>query len=278
MRIARWVGAGAGAATIACNAIAGLDADFSLAGTTPAPDVATIDGADASSNDGGAVDAAPSSFCAAQGPDVVFCDDFETAQPAPTFGWDDVELDPPSASVTRLAGVGVGGSAGIRAYAGEASVSRKADLWKTIGPPGASRYELELDFRIVEKSIGYAVVGVLAFRQASGNQLPYYGPASYGTTAAVIDCSDPPKPASGVTVPEALGTWHHARITLMRTEDAETYASTLTVDGVVVDDGTPLAVMRPTPQAVDVRVGVLFGDTGSGVVEVHFDNVVARSF
>ena len=277
---------------VACNTIAGLDGDFSLAGGEGGDAGEDASTADAIATDGGQdapIDTGPPTpFCKAQGPDMVFCADFESNTEGQHFGWDFTELIPPDVTrVDVLPGIGKDGSKGLRAYAGSTSTSRKVGLWETIGTPGMqpptvfAHYELDFDFRVAANTLDYAVIGYFGFRQTSAGTMVYYGPAMYGHTPGTIDVSNPPGSVAAPWIPEVAGAWHHGRAVMDRITDGGLadgghYGSTLNVDGVDVDVARALAVNQPATNYLDVRVGAFFTDGNPGIIEVIIDNVVVR--
>lgn len=273
------------AALVACNAISGLDEEFVLVpfdgGADGSVDATATDGAsndgtsttdvttsDSPTDGGGPSDAF--SCDAGDGANVAFCTDFET-----DASWTDSELD--EGTVAFELDAGLGGSRGMHAHVNNATISRRAALWKRISGPDAktyTHYDVAFDFMIAGKTFPYAALGVFALTQpAGGGGLRYYGPASFGDkTLDVVD--DPPD-----IVPDKIGVvgvdgaWHHAFMALDR-EGAGTYAVSLRLDGTTVDTRTGFDF--GDAQTAELRIGILFTSTAAGTMDLYVDNVLVH--
>jgi hypothetical protein len=263
----------------ACNAISGLDGDFVLVPFDGGPlvDATTTDGA---SNDGSSgadvttspVDAGPNdafSCDAGDGANVAFCTDFET-----DASWDDSELD--QGTVSFELDAGLGGSRGMHAHVNDATISRRAALWKRISGADAktyAHYDVAFDFMVAGKTFPYSALGVFALTQPAGGGLRYYGAASFGDeTLDVVD--DPPDIVPDmIGVDDVQGTWHRAFIALDR-EAGGTYAASLRIDGTTVDTRTGFEF--GDAQTAELRIGILFTSTSAGTMDLYVDNILVH--
>jgi hypothetical protein len=270
------------AVLVACNAISGLDEDFVLApfdsGTPDAPDATTID--DATTDGTSAADVvttdAPTdagssdAFSCDGGTNVVFCTDFET-----DASWDDSELA--EGTVAFELDAGLGGTRGMHAHVNDATISRRAALWKKISGADAKtyvHYDVAFDFMIAGKTFPYSALGIFALTQpAGGGGLRYYGAASFGdTTLDVVD--DPPDIVPDkVGVDDVYGTWHRAYIALDR-GGSGTYAVSLAIDGTTVD--TLPSFDFGDAQTAELRIGILFTSTSAGTMDLYVDNILVH--
>lgn len=266
----------------ACNAITGLGDDFVLAPPDASTGDATTDGpgegeggapdgsrADAPGGDGSPDAAADAFTCDAA--NVVFCTDFET-----DASWNASELN--NGTVAFELDAGPGHSRAMHAHIDNVQVSRRAALWKRISATDAAtyaHYDIAFDFRVAQKSIDYAAVGILALTQ-SGGGLPYYGIAAYTDNAIerfdVIDDS-PRISGDGNGVEDGTAAWHHAYMTYDR-QDAGGYEVEIFVDGMLVDSRAPFDF--GVPQTAELRIGILFTTSDTGTMDLYVDNIVVR--
>ncbi len=279
----------------ACNSITGLSDDYRLGdddgGADPdtgtnVPDStieddgattsdAGVDVADTSTPDAAgqdadaAPDAPPSTFCADAGATVVFCTDFEEANPLAK--WDNApgQIKGGNGQISIVAGAGIGGSKAYRAFASEAATDRTVAMWKAISntPSSNSRYTATFSFLIKKKTIEYGVFGALGFVPTFS---PYYGLATYPN--GNLDQSDPPAPSTGLTAPGTLDVWHTATIVLERVGAGPGFNGKIIVNGQTIDDARPLNAGAAT--STELRLGYLFTSADPGEAEVFYDNVI----
>jgi hypothetical protein len=273
------------AAVAACNALTGLDADYTLKAADGGRDGdVTADGAgDArddttSAADGGGDAGTDAAFCPNKGPDD-FCWDFEAPSAPPSFGWG------PSSQISGTAtgavenGVGVGGSRGFHAtVTNPANTNAQAYLQQSVGSGKFTDYRKhELSFMLAVKkdmALNTAAVGLLGFG-ASGPQ--YTGLAMFSApgTPGVLDVSSPPSAGTaGTSVVVVKNQWYSVVVSLDRATDAGPYTTTMTIDGQRVDEAQPLTASGTSP--TQVLIGAFFPALGTGVVDVVIDDVMVR--
>lgn len=272
------------AAVAACNAITGLGDDYVLVGVDGgAEDAVTGDGSagadggpggDADVSGDAASDGAQPVFSCDDGPggQVLFCSTFD---PAPQFDGEEQQ----GGTVTISATGGKDGGAALHAHANEGSVSRKANKWIRVAGLDAAlyqHYEVAFDFRIANRTLSYAAIGVLAFPQPVSG-LPYYGAAvhddaPYARLDVVDNGAAGMTPGGAAVEDKPAGTWHHAFMTFDK--NGGTYDLSLSIDGQQVDTHQGFDVL--SAQGAELRIGILFGDTSAGVIDVFVDDVVVR--
>jgi predicted small secreted protein len=277
----------AAALIIACNAITGLGEDYALAPgggdaepTDDAPsaeDGATGDGGIGlvEAGDGGGPDGGgPITFScdAGAGGEVLFCTDFESP-----VTWDGDEQSGGTWAVTVDAGRDA--SRALHAHANDAiGVSRKANVWKSLALTDADdyrHYEVFFEFRVANKSLSYAALGILAFTQPVVG-LPYYGLAVHpGAPYPKLDVvsNGAMQPDNDAGRDQPLESWHRCFMTFDK-QASGTYDLALFVDDQLVDARSDFDVLDP--QSAELRIGILFGDTNPGTMDVYIDNVVVR--
>jgi hypothetical protein len=280
----------------ACTALAGLTEDYRYVGDG-GPGVGGEGG-----GEGGTVDGAlPDGFVPGQdgGPDAPidrfvtdggafcdsvdrangfdFCDDFEATalgagKPA---GWTSLQ-NGIGATVAVVAGGHAGGSRGLDIVTNVgAGGSRNVYLVKTLAankpnPADYLQYDIDFDFMVVTSATVYEAVGVLNFTNASPED---HGVAVYKTDDVVARLNPKTTGVSG-----AVGTWHHAHISLAHATAGTAFTRKITIDGEApantVDMTTNISTAGTT--TTEIRVGVFYTSTEGGEVHVVFDNVVAR--
>lgn len=268
---------------VACNAISGLDANFVLVPFDSGVDATNIDDAASTNDDAGNPDVVSAdarsdggsndafSCNSGDGTNVVFCTDFET-----DASWDDNELL--EGTVAFEFDSGVGGTRGMHAHVDDATVSRRAALWKRLSGPDAktyAHYDVEFDFMVASKTFPYAALGIFALTQpANGGGLRYYGLASFGDkTLDVVD--DPPTIVPDkIGVDDVYGTWHRALINLDY-EGSGTYSVSLSIDATTVD-GPRSGFDFGDAQTAELRIGILFTSTAQGTMDLYLDNIIVR--
>lgn len=225
----------------------------------------------ASPNDGGV---GTDSFCARHtGPNVVFCDDFESTTPLYSEQrWSDGY--PKNDSVVVVDAVASGRSRALRAQVSFPAGDRSAWLRKELTPSAKvpserSRYRLSFSFAVTKSDISYAAVGALWF-----NIDPEQASLLHG--AAVVASGDQTRPTDPSTARArtlARG-WHAAVITLAK--GAAGWTREVTIDGqsFPVENAAGVA----TAQQLDVRLGVFYAYDTEGHVDVSFDDVLVEAF
>lgn len=260
------------AVLVACNAIAGLDGDFTL-GAADDADVGPLPeaGSDAGGTDAGATDAPVETGCAAGDPAVVFCDDFESTRDGGWLGWDRGEAI--GGTVAIADGIGKGGTRGFRAKLTVADAgSRKVVLWKNVLGAVPARYVLRFSFAILEKTTNYFAIGVFGVTPAGGSLLTY-GLAAYDD--ARLDQTDPPAAANIDATAFTIGQFYSATITIEK--GATTFGAKLAIDGKEID-ARPNALLGSTvtpPEKIEIGLGAFF-TSASGTGEIVIDDVELR--
>ena len=275
---------------VACSVLTGLDADYKLqtneqsveAGKDGDVEQDGPTGSDAKADtdvlpDGGK-DATVDAFtCPSDAGPTGWCWDFEkNTVGMPNFGWENYEATLGSYDV--VAGAGVDKSKGLVAkLSAPIASSGQAFLTQTI--PGGKftsfrKHSLSFSYRIVKGTTLYtASLGAIGFG-GSGNQ--YIGASIYGSPSlkGVVDLSDPPGGALGVSDTVEIGTWKRVKIDIDRAGMSGTYTSKLAIDGTDVQESPPPFNAGASTAPTQVWVGAFFSAMGDGGVEVVIDNVM----
>jgi hypothetical protein len=275
------------AAVAACNALTGLDAEYTLKAADGGRDSdVTADGAivtDArddttAAGDAGADASTDAPFCPTKGPDD-FCWDYEAPSAPPSFGWGTSSQITPTNLAAVENGVGVGGSRGFHAtLTNPATTGTQAYLQQSVGTGKFTdfrRHELSL-MVLVKKdmALNTAALGLLGFG-ANGGQYAGLAVFSAAGTTGALDLSSPPSAGTaGASVIAVKDRWYSVVVSLDRATDAGPYTTTMTIDGVKVDEGQTLTASGTLP--TQVLVGAFFPALGTGVVDVVIDNVMVR--
>jgi hypothetical protein len=276
-----------GGLVVACNAISGLDEDFQLGGG------GTLPGEGGSSGGDGSIDASGSDATQPDGgpfrcpvplpANQLFCDDFEDQAKA----WTRNEIMPANSPLVVQAGIGVDGSAGLRAHANAASQSRKVARWQAVGTGAnafADGWRIRLRFRFKLETIGlnYFVLGAIQV-----NDQPNVTNAEYGL-AVYKSCSGSPSPCLDENNPQGegnshsfegqigyeVGRWYDAAVTVARS--GNTYSGTMTVDDKAIDTNGN-TYFSGNPSKVEVGVGVFYTGADPGLEGgAIIDNVVVE--
>jgi hypothetical protein len=291
----------------ACNAIAGLDAEYELADNAAIAD--SGDGTSSGGTSGGTSSGGTSSGgtsdadadagdagtstrrCPLQG--ALVCDDFEDEDArAPNFGWTGHEAL--GGTPTVDAGFGFGGSRGLRAggnaYDADGG-SAKVLLFRTLDAgafPQGSTLILRLRFNVKEADLGYAALAVFQFSYSLGDAGAVF---EYGL--AVHNSDGCPQPSEKICVDEnnvtdnrpalldakaiQLGTWYSAEIRLSRSQRGDYYNGRVVLkdnNDVVLDARD--AGQRGAPNDLQVRVGMFYTSGGNAFTEVWIDDVTVE--
>lgn len=290
----------------ACNAIVGFEDDYRYdpqgsadaggtdfatpdGGTSAQPDSsnAVIDGSttpDASSPD---ADAGVLLKCTDQYPNAVFCDDFDTVRnDAGTFGWNELEIQPPASLTQELSGAG-------RALRAQVAANGSVKLWRTIEGGFATKNTLRFRARMkvsVSANVQYAAFAVIRFNK-NATDTTYYGVASY------MNAGCPTEPCAFRTIPTFshlidyekfdgavfLNEVQSHDVVISVTKTGTQYVGNVLWDGkdldvkpAAADAGLPV----PTPLSpVEVGIGVLYTDTDDPndfAANVIIDDVVVE--
>lgn len=250
-----------------------------------APDAAAAEAGDAAKEpepDASPADASTGPFSCAtlDAAALVFCSDFEAEDggAAAPFGFDDAFAGP-DASAGSLSISNEGGLA-HPSFVLDVSLAQEGDSGADAGqsvfltkslPAGApssfAHYEVELDFRVVgTASLAYVALGVLAFTNGA---IKEHGFAVYdGNVFGRLVPKD-------FAVKDDKSLWHHARIVLDRPAGASSYATTISVDGTLVDNVGGVDV--GSTGTTSLRIGAFAtSPSAGGSVRVQFDDVVIR--
>ena len=283
---------------VACNLLTGLDKDYSASGYDGAAAVGEGGGGDGPGTDGPSAmegstpdgmvkpdaDAGLTTWCRSMqdgaADDDFFCTDFEGASfpgnNQPPAGWFDlVNLR----DAGTLSFVKVDGSAALDVTSssdGTPAGGAHTRLRKELSPAPTDahqylHYELDYDFCVLSSNLQYAGLGFLVFADSEPTAKEH-GIATYGPSAVILSHQ------GGSSITKKMmdpGGWHHARITLDRATSDVSYARTITIDGLNVDDapsGQLVAVGDPT----ELWLGIFYGASAIGTAHVQFDNVVLR--
>jgi hypothetical protein len=266
------------ATAAACSDDAGDDA------TTP--DAGAPDGGDAAKApepDGALVDASTGPFSCAtvDTAALVFCNDFEArgGGAAAPFGFDEGFAGPDAAAgslaisdeggITHpsfVLDVALAQTADAGGDAGQAVFLTK-DLPGGNAPSSYTHYEVELDFRVVgPASLAYVALGAIAFPAGA---IKEHGFAVYdGNVFGRLVPKD-------FAVKDDKSLWHHARIVLDRAPGTGSFATTIDIDGTLVDNvgGVDVGDTGTT----SLRIGAFAtSPNAGGAIRVQFDDVVIR--
>ena len=212
---------------------------------------------------------------------LVFCDDFEALDggaPAP-FGFDESFVGPDAASgslaisdegglshPSHVLDVQLMQIADAGGDAGE-SVFLTKSLPTGAAPSSYTRYEIDLDFRVVGTgSLAYVALAVVAFPEGA---IKEHGLALYdGNVFGRLVPKD-------FAVKDDKSLWHHARIVLARAGAATSFATTIDVDGTLIDNVGGVDV--GSSGTTSLRIGAFAtSPAAGGAVRVQFDNVAVR--
>jgi hypothetical protein len=277
---------GALAAAAACNALTGLDADYTL----KAPDGGrdgdvTADGANVgdarddttSTKDAGGDATTDAAFCPTKGPDD-FCWDFEAPSAPPSFGWGPSSQISGSGTAAVEDGAGVGGSRGFHATLTNPTAQAQAYLQQAVGTGKFTDFRThELSLMLLVKkdmALNTAALGLLGFGASAGQ---YAGLAVFSAagTPGALDLSSPPSNGTaGTSVIAVKDRWYSVVVSLDRAGGTGPYTASMAIDGLKVDEGQQLNASGASP--TQVLVGAFFPALGAGVVDVVIDNVMVR--
>jgi hypothetical protein len=125
-----------------------------------------------------------------------------------------------------------------------------------------------------DMALDTVALGVLGFG-ANGGQYAGLAAFSAAGTPGALDVSSPPSlGTAAVSVVAVKDHWYSVVVSLDRATDAGPYTTTMTIDGLKVDEGQPLTASGTSP--TQVLVGAFFPALGTGVVDVIIDNVMVR--